>query len=216
MSKTKSVSGEAIKLSKVRLSFPQLHEAVSNKSFPDSPPAFSAAFLLDPKDPAHMEILKKINAEIKRLRKEAWDLDGKPHPKEETKGFPFGKGDTKVNDSGEVYKGYEGMYFVSARSPEKSRPRTLNANKQDITDPKEIEKMFYGGCYVTASINFWIQNNAAGKAVRCGLRGVQFYKDGEAFGGGRAADDEFDDLEEDDGLGLDGDGADGFDDDIPF
>lgn len=214
MAAKKSVSGNPIKLSKVRLSFPQLHKATSPKAFPDSPPAFSAAFLLDPNDPVHRDTIKQINAEIKRLRHEAWGTEGKPHPKEETKGFPFGKGETKVNDEGEVYKGYEGMYFVTARAPEKNRPRTLSANKQDIVDPKEIERLFYGGCYVTASINFWIQDNQAGKAVRCGLRGVQFIRDGEAFGGGAAKDDEFDDdVEESDGLdGLD----DGFDDDILF
>jgi hypothetical protein len=214
MSKTKSISGNPIKLSRVRLSFPQLHAAVGNKAFPDSPPAFGASFLLDPNDPTHRATIQAINAEIKRLREEAWNLGGKAHPKEETKGFPFGKGDTKVNDAGEIYGGYEGMYFVSARSNEKNKPRTLNVNRQDITDPKEIEKLFYGGCYVTASVNFWVQNNAAGKAIRCGLRGVQFVKDGEAFGGGRAGDDEFDELEDDDDLGL-GD-ADGFDDDISF
>lgn len=209
MASKKTISGEPIKLSRVRLSFPQLHKAVSPKGFPDSPPAFGASFLLDPNDPGHRETIKKINAEITRLRKEAWGLGGKRHPKEETKGFPFGKGDEKVNDAGEVYSGYEGMYFVSARAREQNPPRTLNVNRQDIKDAKEIEKLFYGGCYVTASINFWVQNNEAGKAIRCGLRGVQFIADGEAFGGGHASDDEFDEVEETDGL-------DGLDDDIGF
>lgn len=193
----KSISGEAIKLSKVRLSYPQLHAPARPKGMPDAKESYGANFLLDPNDPAHRETIKKINAEIKRLRAEAWGKGGERHPKEEEL-ICFGKGETRVNDEGEVYKGYEGMYYVAAKNYD--RPRCVNRAREDITDPKEIEKMFYAGCYVTASVNFWVQDNAAGKAIRCGLRGVQFHSDGEAFGGSRASDDEFDDIGDDDGL----------------
>lgn len=213
--KKKSLSGEPIKLSRVILSFPQLHEPGCPAGMKDSAPAFSAAFLLSPAEiPEHKQKCVAIANEIKRLRAEAWGLEGKPHPKEETKGFPYGKGELKVNDSGLVYAGYEGRYFVTGRSKEERQPRLLDRNLQDIDpdDKKRILKMFYGGAIVTASINFWVQNDERGKAIRCGLRGIQFIEDGTPFGGGAAADDEFDELEE-----TEGDKEfDGFDDDIPF
>jgi hypothetical protein len=209
MKMAKSITGEIVKLRNVRLSFPTLDVAKAPASFPNAEKAFNATFLIDPKE--QRALIEAVNKSIAVLRNEAWKLGGKPHPKEETKGFPFGKGDTKVNDAGEIYKGYEGMYFVSARN--KNQPILLDKFKAELTDPAAIAKVFYGGCYVNANINFWVQDNAYGKAIRCGLRGVQFVKDGDAFGGGRASVNEFDDVEEPDGLDeLD----DLFDDDIPY
>jgi hypothetical protein len=202
MANKKSISGEVIKLRNVRLSFPNLHEASSPKNMPDAKKSFGASFLLDPKNATHVAIIKEVQAEIARLRKEAW---GGPHPKEE-KLICFGKGDTRINDDGAVYNGYEGMYFVTARSAEDKRPLIIDRQKNVVSDPKAINQMLYGGCFVNANVNFWIQDNAAGKAVRCGLQAVQFWADGEAFGGGRASVDDFDDVEEPDGLdGLDDD-----------
>lgn len=214
--KKKAITGELIKLKNVRLSFPVLDVPKAPKGVANAKESFGATFLLDPTDAGNKELIVQINNEIARLRKEAW---GGPHPKEKRLegsvteknkgGTPecFGKGDLRTNDDGEVYNGYEGMYFVSAKND--NRPLAL-IGKRELTDPKVIAQQFYGGCYVNANINFWVQDNEFGKAIRCGLRGVQFLKDGEAFGGGRATADEFDDVEEgdfddalDDDLGLD-------------
>lgn len=209
-SKGKTITGNVIKLKRVRLSFPTLHEAQAPKNHPTAEKAFSGTALLDPTNPLHRASIQEMSAEIKRLRAEAWGQGGKPHPKEE-KLECFGKGDLKTNDEGEIYKGYEGMYFVSGKN--KNRPLALLPGKRELNDPKVIEQTFYGGCYVDMNVNFWVQNNDFGKAIRCGIRGVMFIEDGEAFGGGRASSDEFDDYEESDGLdGLD----DEWNDDILF
>lgn len=212
MAKSKSITGEVIKLKNVRLSFPCVDIARAPKGKKDAKESFGATFLLDPTDAGNKDLIKQVSAEIKRLRNEAWGLDGKRHPKEKESqdGFPecFGKGEFCTNEDGEVYKGYEGVYFV--RSKNDNRPLAL-IGKRELTDPKVIAQQFYGGCYVNANINFWVQDNEFGKAIRCSLRGVQFLKDGEAFGGGRATADEFDDVDEggfgddalDDDLGLD-------------
>jgi hypothetical protein len=197
MAKGKSITGPVIKLKGVRLSFPCLDIARAPKGQASAKEAFSATFLLDPAE--HMDQIKALNACINDLRKEAWSG---PHPKEKLLAGAktpecFGKGDLRTNDEGVVYKGYEGMYFVSGRND--NRPLAL-IGKRELNDPKVIAQQFYGGCYVNANINFWVQDNEFGKAIRCGLRGVQFLREGEAFGGGRASADEFDDVDEGEGL----------------
>ncbi len=196
MAKGKTITGEVIKLKRVRLSFPNLDEARAPKGVANAKESFGATALLDPTDTSHKELYKLCVAEINRLRQEAW---GGKHPKEKPLEC-IGKGDNKTNDDGEVYKGYEGMIFISGKSD--TRPLALTASKKEINDPKIIASTLYGGCYVDMNINFWVQDNEFGKAIRCGLRGVRFREDGEAFGGGRATADEFDDVEE--GEGLDG------------
>ena len=52
----------------------------------------------------------------------------------------------------------------------------------------------YSGCYVNASIDIYAFDNV-GKGNSAGLRGVQFLRKGDAFGGGAAADEsEFDEI----------------------
>jgi hypothetical protein len=62
----------------------------------------------------------------------------------------------------------------------------------------------YSGCYVVVHVNIWAQDNQFGKRINCGLLGVQFYKDGEAFSGGRISSvDEFDEIPQADTLSGD-------------
>lgn len=93
------------------------------------------------------------------------------------------------------YDGYAGNFVVTATRPkDKGRPVTVNRDKTPIT--AEDGKL-YSGAYVNASIEIWAQDNEYGKAIRAQLLGVQFLKDGDAFGGGSPASaDDFDDLGE--------------------
>ena len=50
---------------------------------------------------------------------------------------------------------------------------------------------------VNATVNVWAQDNKYGKRVNAQLLGVQFYADGDSFGGGAVGSvDDFDDLAE--------------------
>ena len=72
------------------------------------------------------------------------------------------------------------------------RPLVIDADKSPLT---EQDGKPYSGCYVNASIELWAQDNNYGKRVNASLSGVQFFRDGDAFAGGRAADvDDFDDV----------------------
>lgn len=93
------------------------------------------------------------------------------------------------------YDGYAGKWALSTSRPEKNgRPLVVDADKTPLV---ARDGRPYAGCYVTATVSFWPQDNKHGKAVRCELQGVQFLRDGEAFsGGGAASEDDFDDVTE--------------------
>jgi len=171
-----------IKLSNVRLSFPQLFEAKTVNG--EGKPAFSASFLINPKDPQ----IKVINDAIDAVAKDKWGAKADANLKvmRTADKTCLHSGDMKAN-----YEGFEGMLFVSARNP--MRPLVLDADKTPLV--AESGKP-YAGCYVNASIEFWAQDNQWGKRINCTLRGIQFARDGDAFSAGRPADaDEFDVVE---------------------
>lgn len=94
----------------------------------------------------------------------------------------------------EEYDGYAGMYAIKANT--KKRPVVIDPKKTPIT---EDDNVIYGGCYVNASVEVYAMENQYGKRVGCQLNGVQFVKDGEAFGGGNSnAMDDFDAFDTDD------------------
>lgn len=192
MAKSKVVP-EIIKLKNVRLSFPVLDEPQAPKDDPEGAKKYRAAFLLDPSDKEHKRIIKQIEREVERQLEETFQ--GRKFKLKET--TCYGDGDDKISETtGEVYDGYEGMFFVQATNDKE--PKCIYRNKDEI-DSSDIPKVLYAGCYVNASVNFWIQDNSFGKAVRCSLRGVQFFRDGEPFGGNAVdVDAEFDDFDDDD------------------
>ncbi len=172
-----------IKLSNVRLAFPQLFEAKTVNG--EGEPAFSASFLIDPKSPD----IKTLREAFEVIGKDKWGAKWPTVKKEiEAKDrYALHDGDTKAD-----YSGFEGMMFVSARN--KSRPLVIDRDKTPLTSQ---DGRPYAGCYVNASIELWCQDNNYGKRINASLRGVQFLKDGEAFaGGGAASEDEFDSVDE--------------------
>lgn len=172
-----------IKLQNVRLAFPDIFEAKTVNGEGD--PAFSATFLMAPDHPA----IEKIRAAFEKLGKEKWGARWTTVKKEiETKDrLALHDGDTKAD-----YAGFEGNMYISARN--RTRPLVIDRDKSPLTmaDGKP-----YAGCYVHASIELWCQDNNYGRRINASLRGIQFYKDGDAFsGGGAASEDEFEDIED--------------------
>ena len=149
-----------VKLNNVRLCFPQLFEAKTVNG--EGKPAFSAAFLIDPKDP-QLEVLNKA---IEAVAKEKWGAKSDAMLKtiRAADKTCLHSGDLKAN-----YDGFEGMMYVSARNA--LRPLVVDVNKAPLTaeDGKP-----YAGCYVNASVELWTQDNNYGKRVNATLRGVQF------------------------------------------
>lgn len=194
----KSKQSKPIKLTNVRLSFPKLAKAQRYDDADETEvPKFSAAFLLDPTNEAHAEIIEEISKATKQIMKETWG--GKP-PKFKPIEC-YGDGNEQVNDEDQVYDGYQDMFVIKGNSTK--RVIVLNKDKTPV-EKDEMEDVLYAGCYVNGSIHLWTQDHPKwGKRVNCTLRGVMFRRDGEAFGGGSVdIDEEFDDDFDDD---LDGD-----------
>lgn len=175
-----------LKLENVRAAFVQVHEAKQVNGEGD--PAFSISLLIPKTSP----LVKRINAVIDAVAKEKWNEKSVAMMKtlRASDKTCLHDGDLKTD-----YEGFADHFFVSARS--KGRPLVLDRNKAPLTieDGKP-----YSGCYVNGVLDLWAQDNKYGKRVNASLKGVQFVKDGDAFGGAvPASPDAFDDL---------GDGAD--------
>lgn len=172
-----------IKLTNVRLAFPTLFEAKTVNG--EGKPAFSASFLIDPADPQ----VKAINAAIEQVAKDKWGAKADAVLKQmrAQDKVCLHDGDLKAN-----YDGFPGNLYISSRSA--TRPLVIDADKSPLA---EQDGKPYAGCFVNASIELWPQDNNFGKRVNASLRGVQFFRDGDAFtGGGAASEDEFDDIAE--------------------
>jgi hypothetical protein len=96
------------------------------------------------------------------------------------------------------YDGFEGNFYVSAngasgKTPETAGPVTvIDQFRNPLTAASGKP---YAGCYVNAIIDIYAQDNSYGQRVNAALKGVQFWADGDAFGGGKPADaDEFEAL----------------------
>ncbi len=150
-----------LKLANVRLSFPQLFEA---KSVNNGEPRFSAQFLID--KASQSELLKTIRDAMTTVFNEKW---------------PNGAKNVKhcLHEGTEKdYDGYgEDVMFVSASS--KEAPHVVDGANRPLLRSSGKP---YGGCYVNAVVRCWAQDNNFGKRINAQLLGVQFVKDGEAFG----------------------------------
>lgn len=173
-----------VKLTNVRLAFPQLFQAKAGFNG-EGEPAFSASFIIEAGSP----LIDEIEKAQEQVGKDKWGAKWVDVKKEivSKDRMALHDGDTKAD-----YAGYAGNHFVTARN--KTRPTVIDRDKTPLV---EADGRPYAGCYVNASIELWAQDNRYGKRINASLRGVQFVKDGEAFsGGGVASADEFDSVDE--------------------
>lgn len=169
-----------LKLKAVRLSFPDLFKPRPFK--PGDTPKYKATFLIPKDDPQ----IKTIEAAIVATAKEKWPKDFQKvlnSIRGNANKFCYQDGDNKS------YDGYEGMMALSAGN--KARPSVFDRDRSPLT---EDDGKPYAGCYVNAIVELFAYDNS-GNGISASLSGVQFYKDGEVFSGGRPAKaDDFDDL----------------------
>jgi len=171
-----------LKLENVRLSFPDIWEP---KSVRGSDPKYAAHFFLD----------KEADAkQIEAVRAKIWAV-AKAHWGDKAKAVCTGKKFEKCLHEGSEKEDLDGytddMMYLTASSPR--RPLVIDRDRSPLT--KEDGRP-YGGCFVNAIVRFWVQDNNFGQRVNAELMGVQFYKDGEPFGGSvPASPDDFENLE---------------------
>lgn len=170
-----------ILLNNVRLSFPSIFQ---RSVFDGKEGKYEATFLIPKSD-------TKLKAQLDAAIDEAIKAAGIKVPSD--------KRCLKDGDESD-YDGYEGTWSLKAANAK--RPTVIDRDKSPIV---ESDEKLYPGCYVNAVIDLWLQDNKFGKRVNANLYGIQFVKDGEAFGAGPVnVFDDFDDLDgdSDDDLGL--------------
>lgn len=116
------------------------------------------------------EILKSLNADKKCYR----------------------DGSARVDESGVVRSGYEGVMYVSAKN--KVRPEVVDKDKSPLV---QGDGKPYSGCRVNVYFDVYAMTDATKKGVHAALKAVQFAGDDEAFGGGTvsgSAEMAFEDL----------------------
>ena len=162
---------QKIKLSSVRLSFPSLFKRAV---FDGQEGKYQATFILDKKNVATKLVIDNV---IKQLLTEN-KIKVQPHM-------------MAIKDGVETSPEFNDYWLIKASS--NRRPTVIGKDKAPLT---EEDNTIYAGCYVNAIITLWVQDNKFGKRINANLMGVQFVKDGEAFGLGNVdVTDECDDLD---------------------
>ena len=171
-----------LQLTNVRLSFPALFTPEAYQ--PGDPLKYKATFLI-PKD---SELAKKVDAAILAVLKARSPAKAESILKQirtNPNKFCWQDGDNKE------YDGYAGMMALTTKAT--VRPLVIDRDKTPLTAE---DGRPYPGCYVNASIEFF-SYDSGGIGVSASVRGVQFFKDGDAFAAGRPADsDEFEAVTE--------------------
>tara|TARA_R110000823_G_scaffold103904_2_gene221581 strand:- start:333 stop:860 length:528 start_codon:yes stop_codon:yes gene_type:complete len=166
-----------VHLKNVRLSFPSIF---NRATFDGKEGKYEATLLLDKSD-------TKTKAKIDKVIEDAIKAANVKVPND--------KRCLKDGDDSD-YDGYENVWSIKASSSK--RPTLIDRDKTPLVEDDDV---LYAGCYVNAIIDVWIQNNQYGKRANANLYGLQFVKDGEAFGSGPVdVTDEFDDIDDDDDL----------------
>ena len=174
---------QKIVLLNVRLAFPVIWAPKPFANDPSSKPAYSASLLIADKDSQ----IDKVDELLEEVAFEIWDKKSAMIMKElrAKDRLALRSGDDK-----EQYDGFAGNHYISARSA--TKPLIIDRDKRPL---EESDGRPYGGCYVNASVEFWVQDNKYGKRINATLRGLQFIADGDAFAGGApATPEEFEDL----------------------
>lgn len=181
--------GQEVKLRMVRLSFPDLFEATDFQG--DKKFRYNASFILVPGSENDQIVKNAITA----AAKETWDKPGQAEQKLASFFNNSNKNCYLLGDSKE-YDGYKGMMILSAHRQQKDgKPGVFDVTRAGL-DGKPMPLSIadgkpYAGCYVHALVDIYCQDGK-NPGIRCGLRGVFFAKDGDAFSGSKvAANDSF-------------------------
>lgn len=175
-----------------RLAFPVLDEAKPFPGMPQSSARYSASIIVEPGSPSDKEIRSALRAAAAEKWGEA-KADAAVKALSKALKIAYVDGDTKPD-----LDGYPGNWILQAHAKANKPPRlVVTRNGVNETLDRTTQGVIYAGCYVNAIVEIWAQDNQYGKRLNASIAGLQFVKDGDAFGGGRpASEDEFEVVEE--------------------
>lgn len=174
-----------VMISAVRGAFLNLFEAKTVGG--EGEPRYSGAFVVEP----GTSNAKTLSQALAAVAKEKWGAKADSVLAElKKKGRVCYKEAPLTNSDGEVYDGFDGMHALNASN--KARPLVLDRDKSPLS---AADGRPYSGSFMNVSLELWAQDNQYGRRINATLKGVQFVRDGDAFGGGApASPDDFDDL----------------------
>lgn len=151
----------------------------------------SATFIIDDDS----ENSKKLKAAIMEVATEQWKGKAKNMIEELSKEKgKFCVQKDKKTQAGDIYDGFEGKLALTGnRAAKQGAVLVVSRNGRDVIG--ENDGIIYGGCYVNANIEIYVQTGKH-TGIRCSLLGVQYNAEGEAFSGGAGAIESFKDLDE--------------------
>lgn len=177
----------------VRIAFPNLFKG---EQFNGEGKFRCGASLLLPPDHPQM---KQVRAAIEKAMQDKWGKDPKVLAANKKAAESKDKICLRDGDLKPKYDGFAGNFYLSANcpggdtEPECAKPTVFDANRVKVTDAGK--NPIYPGCYVNALVEFYADERF-GSAVNCTLSGVQFRRDGDAFGTAPAREDDFEDVTE--------------------
>lgn len=192
-----------ILLKNVRLAFPHLFTPTSRSEDKPNEKVFNGTFIFEDPNPTVTVINSdksrrsaKLQDVIREVATERWK-DKAPSMLKTIK--LKNKLCLRNGDMKEQYEGFAGNYFIGATS--KNRPTLRKLQDGQPVPVTEEDGVIYAGCYGDVSLDIWAQDNKHGQGINAGLRGFLFTRDGDAFAGGGAADDDEFDLSDTGGAG---------------
>lgn len=191
---------KVLKAKRVTFSFPFVHTMRPPMKGTDGKPKYECTAILDPNDPANKATIGEIVTEVRRLAAangvdEA--LVKKVFNGEDSSKFFLccGKGENKKDKDNKTLKGYEGKFFVTARS--ETQPAVVDHDMNDLTAASGKP---YGGARGNMNFDLYFWTKAGKSGVSAGLRAVQMTGRGVAFGRAPVnAKEEFERMESEDG-----------------
>lgn len=170
--------GTLVDLKNVRLSYPAIWTATDYEG--DGNFKYRACLIFD----RGSENEKRVRAAIEAAGKEKWadKAKAKLSKAEGTSFMCLHDGDEKDDDA------YKGKLYISASN--KVRPTIVDRDRTQLT---EADGKPYAGCFVNAKVEIFAWEKGHG-GVSASLKGLQFFRDGDAFTG--ASTVRADDFEE--------------------
>lgn len=191
MAEKKNIEALKVLTSEARASHPHLFKPSAIR--PGAPLNYSIELLFDKETTDLSHIKKPVLAAI--IGK--WGSDKNDWPK--PMNLPYRDGDKPHGKKREIKAEHKGMWVVRASSSAEYAPPHVVGRNSKVALKSEAE--FYPGCYCRAALKAHAYD-AVGDTdpgVKFILDGVQFVKDGPAFGGKKPADQMFGIIEGDDG-----------------
>ncbi len=188
MAEKKKIEGVVILTPMFRVSYPKLFKP---GSVPGSDKLNYSLEMLFEKKTTDLSVIQK--PVIKALQAK-WGTDKTKYPKGLR--MPIKDGD-KPDAEGSIRPEAKGMWIVRASSSADYPAPQVVARDPDVELTEEGD--VYPGCYARAELKAFAYDTAGNKGVKFILNSVQFWKDGEALGGRKPANQVFGTIEGDDG-----------------